>query len=118
MAVVVLVDGRPALACGRAFAAVQFAAAGYVSAHLAGIDAALVGALAALPVAPPYRAGCRPDAPPPGGRRTGPPGVPRPSAYRLACTRRAPGPLSVPPGRLDLPYRIEEDRPWLICRSS
>ncbi|GAA3191903.1 MULTISPECIES: L-lactate permease [Streptomyces] len=58
---VFLVDGRrglretwrPALACGLAFAAVQFAAATYLSAQLADIGAALAGAaaLAALPAA-------------------------------------------------------------------
>ncbi|MEU3712312.1 L-lactate permease [Streptomyces catenulae] len=58
---VLLVDGRrglretwrPALACGLAFATVQFAAATYVSAQLADIGAALAGAaaLAVLPAA-------------------------------------------------------------------
>ncbi|MEU9113118.1 lactate permease LctP family transporter [Streptomyces sp. NPDC048483] len=59
LALVALVDGRrglretwlPALACGGAFAAVQFAAANYVSAQLADIGAALAGtaALVAVP---------------------------------------------------------------------
>ncbi|MEU2789237.1 L-lactate permease [Streptomyces sp. NPDC007100] len=55
---VFLVDGRrglretwaPALACGLAFAAVQFAAANYVSAQLADIGAALAGAAALVAV--------------------------------------------------------------------
>ncbi|KEF02350.1 MULTISPECIES: L-lactate permease [Streptomyces] len=55
---VFLVDGRrglretwmPALACGLAFAAVQFAAANYVSAQLADIGAALAGAAALIAV--------------------------------------------------------------------
>jgi lactate permease len=55
---VVLVDGRrglretwlPALACGFAFAAVQFAASNFVSAQLADIGAALVGAAALVAV--------------------------------------------------------------------
>ncbi|MFH8752180.1 L-lactate permease [Streptomyces rimosus] len=55
---VFLVDGRrglretwvPALACGLAFAAVQFAAANYVSAQLADIGAALAGAAALISV--------------------------------------------------------------------
>ncbi|MEV1022441.1 L-lactate permease [Streptomyces sp. NPDC050264] len=66
-----LVDGRrglretwvPALACGFAFAVVQFAASNYVSAQLADIGAALIGAGALVavpharrPVAEPVRA--------------------------------------------------------------
>ncbi|MFG2141687.1 L-lactate permease [Streptomyces sp. NPDC048650] len=55
---VVLVDGRrglretwvPALACGAAFAAVQFLAANFVSAQLADIGAALAGAAALVAV--------------------------------------------------------------------
>ncbi|MFD7666594.1 L-lactate permease [Streptomyces sp. NPDC059788] len=55
---VFLVDGRrglretwlPALACGAAFAAVQFAASNYVSAQLADIGAALAGAAALVAV--------------------------------------------------------------------
>lgn len=55
---VVLVDGRrglretwlPALACGTAFAAAQFVASNYVSAQLADIGAALVGAAALVAV--------------------------------------------------------------------
>ncbi|MFH8349408.1 L-lactate permease [Streptomyces sp. NPDC018045] len=55
---VFLVDGRrglretwaPALACGLAFAAVQFAAANHVSAQLADIGAALAGAAALVAV--------------------------------------------------------------------
>lgn len=55
---VFLVDGRrglretwaPALACGLAFAAVQFAAANFVSAQLADIGAALAGAAALVAV--------------------------------------------------------------------
>lgn len=55
---VALVDGRrglretwvPALACGTAFAAAQFAASNYVSAQLADIGAALVGAAALVAV--------------------------------------------------------------------
>lgn len=58
LVLVALVDGRrglretwaPALACGLAFGAAQFAAANYVSAQLADIGAALIGAAALVAV--------------------------------------------------------------------
>ncbi|MFJ4714875.1 L-lactate permease [Streptomyces sp. NPDC088785] len=58
LVLVALVDGRrglretwvPALACGAAFAVVQFAASNYVSAQLADIGAALIGAAALVAV--------------------------------------------------------------------